>query len=83
MSQPLCVECRESFIDDSVLNYQRGCPCPVHAQCWESRLQLCMSAGVVRVHCSGCWTVLWTQGSSRKNAASDDQEGLPRKRGCF
>jgi hypothetical protein len=80
----LCVECREPFYETSALNYQKGCPCLVHPLCWESRLQLCISAGVVKVSCSCCWTVLWTKGSARKKMASEEPEAVPsKKRGCF
>ena len=72
-----CVECRKVFSSfdssSSPIVYNRGCPCPVHSLCWESRLSVCIAAGVVQVRCSNCWTVLWTQNCARKRAREEEE----------
>ena len=67
----ICVECRLSIGVNDMVNGSYGCLCPVHEKCFDTRIQLCMRAGVMQARCARCWTVLWIQ---RKRMASDDEE---------
>ena len=70
----LCVECQLP-VDAPLLT--RGCPCVVHAECWNTRLGLCISeASVARVRCSSCWTVLWTRECANKRQRGGEEEEI-------